>query len=97
MRKAGEDVAVMKEVLSVKEQQLAKAQKVSSDLLASITASTSKAEKKKAEITTIKVKCNTQHAQHAQHLHMHNTCTCTICTTMDVTYNKSAKIQQYLI
>lgn len=45
----------MKEVLAKKEEQLDQAQKLSSDLLASITQSTAKAEKKKAEITAIKV------------------------------------------
>lgn len=55
MRKAAEDVQEMKEVLAKKEEQLAQAQQLSSDLLASITKSTAKAEKKKAEITAIKV------------------------------------------
>jgi hypothetical protein len=55
LRQAAEDVQGMKEVLAVKEAQLDQAQKLSSDLLASITQSTAKAEKKKAEITVIKV------------------------------------------
>lgn len=55
LRQAAEDVQGMKEVLAVKEAQLDQAQKLSSDLLASITQSTAKAEKKKAEITAIKV------------------------------------------
>lgn len=54
LRKAGEDVQEMKEVLAKKEEQLDQAQKLSSDLLNSITQSTAKAEKKKAEITAIK-------------------------------------------
>ncbi len=52
----------MKEVLATKEAQLEQAQKLSSDLLASITQSTARAEKKKAEITAIK----NQLAEHAE-------------------------------
>jgi dynein heavy chain len=50
---AGEDVAVMKEELKVKEKDLEEAQKVSKALLVEIQASTAKAEKKKNECAIV--------------------------------------------
>lgn len=52
--KAGEDVVKMKEHLQEKEAELLEAQKLSAQLLASITEATAKAEKKKADITMVK-------------------------------------------